>query len=95
VANFRAYGVDVEKPIIDENQISIYPNPANNQIWINMDFENEKAIKIYNESGTILINLLTREKGINVPTSSLSNGVYIVQIRQGDQTINKKLIVIH
>jgi CotH kinase protein/Secretion system C-terminal sorting domain/Chitobiase/beta-hexosaminidase C-terminal domain len=95
VANFRAYGVDIEKTIIDENQISIYPNPANNQISINMDFENEKAIKIYNESGTIFMNLLTREKEINVPTSGLSNGVYIVQIRQGDQIINKKLIVIH
>jgi hypothetical protein len=95
VANFRAYGVTVEEPVITESQISIYPNPSNNQISMNMDFENQKSIKIYNENGTSLINLETSEKRINVSTANLPNGVYIVQIRQGDQIINKKLIVIH
>lgn len=60
----------------------IYPNPANDRIFIN-NIENIKEVKIYNSEGRLLKNISTNSTSIDV--SSLEKGIYYVEIL----TLNK------
>ncbi|MGV7107305.1 FG-GAP-like repeat-containing protein [Flavobacterium sp. U410] len=69
-----------------ENQIKVYPNPADNIINIsNLESLDVKSIKIYNQLGQVVLNNELQLNSINV--SSLAKGVYILSIETKD---NKK-----
>lgn len=95
VANFKESRVDIAEPIIGVDQINIYPNPANNEVYLTLNFEGTKQVTIYNEKGTEQQKFITKEESANINTNALANGIYIVQVKKGEQTINKKLVVIH
>lgn len=65
---------DLEK---EYNIISVYPNPAQNQIYINtLDKKYEKTI-IYNTIGEVVKNMSFAN---NVDISNLPNGLFIVKL---------------
>jgi len=76
----------------DTKPFSIFPNPAS-EGYINILSEKYglKNIRIYNLLGQQLINTtLTNE---HLAISSLSSGLYIVKISQGESSATKKLVV--
>lgn len=56
----------------------IHPNPVNDNL--NVIVDNFKGATIYNNVGKLLINSSSK----NIPTNSLSPGVYIIQIQTND-----------
>lgn len=66
------------------NELSIYPNPVENRLFINTN-ENINTINIYNVVG---INVYSEEKfsSNSIDVSNLNNGIYIIKINtaQGD-----------
>ncbi len=87
---------------IDQNEdaknikedVLIYPNPANNNISILLPFTKENPNYIISDiNGRVLLNGNIYQQFANVNVSSLSNGIYILQIKS--ETINKvqKIIV--
>jgi hypothetical protein len=73
------------------DNIIIYPNPANDNI--NIDVKNYNEIIITDISGKVVINLDSASTQNNtIDVSNLSNGIYFVTIKSDEQLITKKLI---
>lgn len=69
---------------------SLYPNPASTQITIEVPQENDlEKVTIYNNLGQLVIS----SKTTTIDTSTLSKGVYIVEVKTSQGTSSKKLIV--
>jgi hypothetical protein len=75
--------------IINNSEIIIYPNPTINNLKIdlkeNFDFI---TIKIYNLIGKqISISTYTNTNSININAEKFSNGIYFIEIINGNQLI--------
>jgi hypothetical protein len=75
-------------------QLTLFPNPVSSKFFINGNTEIElKEVAIFNLAGKTVFSEkdVNVNEGINI--TSLQNGVYVVKINTGFQTISKKLVV--
>ena len=85
---------------VAENSMDIYPNPANDNTYINLNLtdNSEVSIYIYNAVGqlvkTINTNLQSGENYVAVETSALKAGMYIVKANIGNSIITKNLSIV-
>lgn len=76
----------------NSSELGFYPNPVNNgKIYITSKNNLEKEVVIFDVLGKKVLQVSQYSKEINV--SSLSPGVYIIKIKEGDYTATRKLIV--
>lgn len=75
---------------IDNNQFTVYPNPANNLIYINNPSQKQATIIITDILGNIVLQSNIAKQFENINISQLNNGIYIVNI---DNSFNHKLVV--
>ena len=79
-----------QQPAIDG--LSFYPNPVSNgKIFITSKSSLDKDITIFDVLGKKVLQATINAKELNI--SSLSPGVYIIKIHEGDATATRKLIV--
>ena len=85
----RLQGLDVQS--IEENLISIYPNPAQNQITIQSNIKMDSYL-IFNALGKIVMNGDFTNTAINI--ESLNAGIYFIALRDEDnnQTYHKRFV---
>ena len=70
--------------------LNIYPNPANNVL--NVDFEGNYNIKIFNAAGKLIVNKMGNGF-TQMDVNELSQGIYFVKILQaGKESIHKCII---
>lgn len=91
---------EIEIPVLFENAgFGMYPNPATDQLTIEVDMESENDVQVAvtDASGRIAVQQhRTMGKGdnkIQVDLGALSNGIYFVQVRNGDTVNTRKLVV--
>lgn len=74
------------------NSFNIYPNPTNgNTVYINTKNNAEISnIRVFDITGKQVINQTNPSNEINV--QGLQQGMYILQLQIGNQTVNRKLI---
>jgi uncharacterized protein YjdB len=72
---------------IERNQPEVYPNPVENELFIQSDKPVEK-VEIFTASGHLVVS--TPLTTINV--SHLPKGIYIVRVLAGNQSMVKKII---
>ena len=86
---------NVSAKIIRDNQISVYPNPATDKLYIDMREISDVNIAIYNITGKQLLSQKYLKKNITVNLSSFKQGMYIYKITDsGENTLKSgKLIV--
>ncbi|MBK7871638.1 MAG: T9SS type A sorting domain-containing protein [Saprospiraceae bacterium] len=101
----EAFATAVEEISVDDQKIRIgdlYPNPVsrNAQIYLPVIAEQslEISIRIFDSRGRLIRNierrdLLSRHNLINLQVPTLSAGMYIVEIRAGEKSLLRKLIV--
>ncbi|MGW8317520.1 MAG: T9SS type A sorting domain-containing protein [Bacteroidales bacterium] len=83
----------------DDAFLTVYPNPAADQIYIRSSSMVEEAgtIFIRNTSGQVLaekqIRQISGEKSIGISVSSLPPGIYLVQYQSGKKSVSVKLVV--
>lgn len=84
-----------------ENSMSIYPNPANENAYINLNLTGNSnvTINIYNSVGQLVktidsISLQSGENYVMIETSSLKAGMYVVKANIDNNVITKNLSVI-
>lgn len=71
---------------------NFYPNPVSNgKIYISSKSMQNKEIAIYDVLGKKVQQSTMTSKELNV--SSLSPGVYIIKIKEGDASATRKLII--
>lgn len=82
------------------NTVSIYPNPAENEISISLSAPkyHVSSIAIYDLMGQLVLQKSLKknfsgESSVKIETSALSSGVYILNVRIGDAYVNKKIVI--
>lgn len=87
--------IRMDSPALTDNRISekllIYPNPANDYLYINHSLNNSRPLyKIYNSEGALIDqNMLAGDK---ISIASLNSGIYLL-ILVTDEGIHKELLV--
>ncbi|MFH1005111.1 MAG: M43 family zinc metalloprotease [Bacteroidota bacterium] len=81
-----------------DNIISIFPNPSDENIFVNFSiFDLGKVnIKVCNLVGEVIANVtdnISVPKKIKINLADQSNGIYFVEIRTENKSITKKLIL--
>jgi hypothetical protein len=98
--SFEAVGID--NIIRNEKNVSIYPNPTKDYIYINFESNTNEYIyiQLYNLEGKLLKNIyqgktLNNYTQISSNTSEIPSGIYIVSIQSGSNIYHQKIQVIH
>ncbi len=72
--------------------LSFYPNPVTNgKVYISSKLNADKQITIFDVLGKKVLQTLLTSRELNV--GSLSPGVYIIKIEEGEATATRKLII--
>lgn len=72
--------------------LNIYPNPVtSDRIYITSKSSQTKEVEIYDVLGKKILQAVVSTKELNV--SSLTPGVYIIKIKEGEATATRKLVV--
>ena len=78
----------------DNNVLTLFPNPSNGIFTIELaDFNSESDITIYNIIGGVVKSFKTKETTTTVDLSSYSAGIYLVDLKNDNKKIVKRIIV--
>lgn len=87
-----AFAQDAKQPGPAAQELSFYPNPVSNgKIYITSKTSLDKEISIYDVLGKMVFTKKISTRELNI--DNLSPGVYIIKIKEGEDTVTKKLIV--
>jgi hypothetical protein len=76
-----------------ENTVLIYPNPATDDITVEIpDFSRDAAISIYNIQGKLIMQQQMSQVRSNVDISGLSQGLYMIKLITPEGIVTKKFI---
>ena len=75
-------------PQLDEEQISVQPNPTMGQLRLDLPLENKTVCEVYNDLGKKM--LITGAKEIDL--STFPNGMYTIKINHGDEQWIRRIV---
>jgi len=78
---------------ISTDAITLYPNPASNELKISLHNQSAAKVEIYNLTGKLLVGIKEFTSDETIDISALRNGIYMVRISSGNTTITKKITV--
>lgn len=78
-----------------DKEISLYPNPANIGDMINVEFTDviNYSAEIFDITGRLVMRFEDKNSQMQISTSNLSKGNYILRIIDGEQSLVKRFIV--
>lgn len=76
-----------------ENEFSLYPNPANDELNLKWYSRNNISITIYNSAGQELSTTHLSNQNESIDISELMNGIYFLRFIDGNRIGMKKLVV--
>lgn len=79
-----------ELPVV-MNNFNLYPNPVQNELFIESNFEGTQKFEIFNIVGQIIYSYVVDKKAV-VNMTNLPNGVYLIKLNTGKSTIVKKFV---
>lgn len=86
---------ETKQPKTQETSIeglSFYPNPVSNgKLYITSKLALDKEITIYDVLGKVVLQTTITSKELNV--SSLTAGIYMIKIKEGEATATRKLVI--
>lgn len=84
---------DDKKVIYDELNASVYPNPASEQVFLELTaVESNSLVELYDATGKLLQKKVLQSKITEFDFSSLPKGIYLFKIMSGAKTIQLKTI---
>lgn len=75
------------------SNISIYPNPAKDLLYIHTDSETPAVSEIYDNLGRTIVSQQLTHTSNQIDVSSLQNGIYLIKISNKQHSISKKIII--
>lgn len=80
-----------------ENSILIYPNPANDFVFVKFKSKPTKncAIKIYNAKGVLVFNreIFQTENEMVIPVNEFSEGLYLISVEGNNRFVSRFVIL--
>jgi len=97
---YQTVGVEIiEQPI---NYISVYPNPASDELTVNYQLEKSAVVNIYlidlQGKQHVVLHNETNAMGIQTESMDISHlppGVYFLRLQAGNNVVTKKIIKVH
>jgi len=85
---------------VEENEkysLTIYPNPANDRVFIENEITEAVNLHIYNAAGQEVLNIANvyNSGRIEIPTNVLINGIYFIQLENKNLSTTQRIIVQH
>lgn len=80
------------RDIEDDEIIKVYPNPASDKIYINVKKAEQLKIQFFNSNGVSVMQSQLNSKLNEIDISGLSKGIYTIQISNGQESYQKKLV---
>lgn len=89
---YEVFGLDIQS--LDNSHISVYPNPANDVLYI-QSAEIVESLQILDLNGKLLITRgsIANSQGIQLDISQLPQGVYILNVTTESQQYNQLIVV--
>ncbi|HWZ23624.1 MAG TPA: T9SS type A sorting domain-containing protein [Cytophagaceae bacterium] len=80
---------------VNNSLISVYPNPAKDQITIDLTSMNapNASVKIMNANGMLVYEGTASNSSQLINTSSFNKGIYMVQVSSDNNVANKKIVI--
>ncbi|MEZ4826504.1 MAG: T9SS type A sorting domain-containing protein [Bacteroidia bacterium] len=75
--------------------IHIYPNPASDQVTIELDKAGEVSAELYDLNGKAILSASGRGDRLSLETAEIPAGLYILTVNSGSRRMVRKLQVIH
>jgi hypothetical protein len=90
--------IEVRPVGIDQNAeagMAIYPNPAQNNLTIQMDNSSNYSIQLLRMDGQMVIEQHASDKISQLDVSKLSSGIYIIQVKSLStaEIFTKKILI--
>ena len=86
---------DLSAPENMFKHFTIYPNPANNEVWLKSDYLFQYDVSIINTMGQVLLKKSTHDKLTRLDVSSLSPGMYLLRFKSDVDHHERKLLIQH
>ena len=94
--NFNVTATGIENRQTN-NLINIYPNPSNGLFNLSISlFDNRRkwGIEVYNLIGECVHSQIATSSNCQIDLSSLSNGIYNINITSAEGQVNKRLVIV-
>ena len=86
---FEALTLNIESNILNNNTISLWPNPVKENLKIS-NIQDFNTLKIYDQLGKLIVSKSLKDENIDV--SNLKSGLYIFSFSSGLGTVNKRVL---
>jgi len=75
-----------------ENAMTVHPNPAQDEIFVEFETEAQREIMIHNPSGQLVQTATTRDQHIRIDVSHL-RGLHILTVNDGTRVSSQQIII--
>ena len=87
------FPLSTKETATSSNNITIYPNPAKDQINILMEGLSDYKIQLIDVSGKLIINETSLQPHLTIPVSDFPKGIYFIKIMTETETTVRKVII--
>ena len=97
--SFKYSGVEMMMYEIDNERFNVFPNPATNEVYINMkkDAGSAAVIKIYNAKGQQMLEQIIGSipsDPFRIDLGNYTNGIYTITVKVGDFRVKSAKMII-
>ncbi len=75
--------------------VQVYPNPSQEFLNINVSQEGNIRYELIDITGRVVLNAENSQNQIKINTSNIMNGLYLLNIHQGQHTHSEKILIKH
>jgi hypothetical protein len=96
-SNFREEQLEVVTGVeggMDE-ELKLYPNPVSGTLHVVLPKAGAVEVELQSLNGLRVKGMTSAESTFSMDVSGLSNGLYVIYIRQGNKLVRKKIQVMH
>jgi murein tripeptide amidase MpaA len=85
-------GTGTPEILLNDLQVNIHPNPANDYVLITSDTEMNE-VEILNQLGQTVYNKVVKNTNVNLNITKFESGVYYVRVKSNEGTALQKLVI--
>jgi len=80
---------------IENESVNVYPNPVSEKLTIEFgpDFKKNTMMRLYDSSGVLVKKHKLVTQKTELPTHTITPGIYLLQIQVRDKIITRKIII--
>jgi hypothetical protein len=91
--NNRGGTTGLKQLSISNSSVAIYPNPNNGSFTIEPSSATKQTMQVYDVNSKLVLSQLVNGK-TSIDASSLSDGVYTINLISNEGVVNKKLVIV-